>query len=54
VEEASRRAGDPAVLIAEASKAKKKLGWKPQHSDIETIIKTAWEWHENHLQGYDD
>ncbi|WKY45588.1 UDP-glucose 4-epimerase GalE [Eubacteriaceae bacterium ES2] len=54
IEEASRRAGDPAVLIAEASKAKKQLGWEPQHSDIETIIKTAWEWHENHPQGYED
>ncbi|GMU86056.1 MAG: UDP-glucose 4-epimerase [Ignavibacteriales bacterium] len=36
----SRREGDPAALIADASEATRLLGWTPQHSDIETIIST--------------
>lgn len=39
-----RREGDPPVLIGSSDKAKKILGWKPEYSDIETIIQTAWEW----------
>jgi len=39
-----RRAGDPDLLIADNSKAKEILGWEPKYSDLETIIKTAWEW----------
>ena len=44
VEETGRRAGDPPELIADSSKIQKKLGWKPQHNDIDFIIRTAWEW----------
>jgi len=40
----SRRAGDPAVLIAAAAKAGKELGWAPAHSDLRTIVETAWAW----------
>ena len=47
-----RRAGDPAVLIASSEKAKRVLGWKPQHADLEDIIRSAWNWHQNHPQGY--
>ncbi len=49
-----RRAGDPAVLIASSEKAKKELGWNPKYGDLEMIIKTAWQWHKNHINGYDD
>lgn len=42
-----RRPGDPAVLVGSSDKAQKVLGWKPQYADIETIVKTAWQWHEN-------
>jgi len=42
-----RRDGDPAALIADSSKIKSDLGWKPKHSDLEMIIKTAWKWHSN-------
>ncbi|WP_303868121.1 UDP-glucose 4-epimerase GalE [Acetobacterium wieringae] len=52
VEIADRRAGDPAELIASSQKAQQELGWKPVHSDLDTIIKTAWKWHQNHPQGY--
>ncbi len=47
-----RRAGDPAVLIASSEKAKTILGWKPQYTSLEEIIKTAWKWQKNHPNGY--
>lgn len=40
-----RRAGDPAKLIGDATKAKEILGWKPKYFELETIIDTAWKWH---------
>jgi len=43
--EGPRRAGDPAVLVADASHAAKVLGWKPQRSDLMSIIRDAWNWH---------
>ena len=43
VEMAERRPGDPDTLIADYSKAKELLGWKPKYS-IQTIIETAWNW----------
>lgn len=48
----ARRPGDPAVLIASNEKACKELGWKPEFDDIDTIIRTAWEWHKGHPDGY--
>jgi UDP-arabinose 4-epimerase len=44
-EDAPRRAGDPASLVADARRARDLLGWAPQCSDLETIIDTAWRWH---------
>jgi UDP-arabinose 4-epimerase len=41
-----RRPGDPPSLVASAEKATNELGWRPQHSDIDTIIRTAWAWAE--------
>ena len=43
---ADRRPGDPAVLIASNKKARAVLGWKPKHSNLKTIIHTAWNWHQ--------
>ncbi|MBI1187469.1 MAG: UDP-glucose 4-epimerase GalE [Alphaproteobacteria bacterium] len=40
-----RRAGDPPALVAVAQKAERVLGWRAQHSDIDTIIRSAWRWH---------
>lgn len=40
-----RRAGDPARLVADSALAQKMLGWTMQHSDIQTILATAWQWH---------
>ena len=52
--ETSRRAGDPARLVASSEKAKKILGWKPVHDSLEEIIVSAWNWHKNHPNGYDE
>lgn len=46
VREAPRRAGDPPVLVADASRAWARLGWRPAHSSLEEIVTTAWRWHE--------
>ena len=43
--DAPRRSGDPAVLVADPSKARQLLGWRPQHSDLDAIIQSAWKWH---------
>lgn len=50
--EEERRSGDSSVLIASSDKAKKVLGWKPQFADLNVIIKTAWEWHVSHPNGF--
>jgi UDP-glucose 4-epimerase len=46
VEECARREGDPAVLVASSEKIKAELGWKPQFADLDSIISSAWEWHQ--------
>ena len=52
--ESPRRAGDPAALFADSTKAKTELGWKVKFPDIESIVATAWRWHSNHPNGYAD
>lgn len=52
--EKPRRAGDPPKLVAAATKAINELGWKPQFPKLEDIVKTAWEWHKKHPDGYPD
>lgn len=44
VRAAGRRPGDPCSLVADISQAKEILGWQPQHSSLEDIISSAWEW----------
>ena len=44
VVEGERRAGDPAILVADSSKIRKKLGWQPGFESLEQIIETAWAW----------
>jgi UDP-glucose 4-epimerase len=43
---APRRAGDPAVLIADSGRIRAQLGWQPAYEDIDAIIHTAWKWHQ--------
>ena len=50
--EEPRRSGDPSILIASSVKAKEILGWRPQYTDLQTIIETAWQWHKKHPNGY--
>ena len=40
-----QRSGDPAVLIADPMRARTALGFEPAHSDLPTIVRTAWAWH---------
>ncbi len=40
-----RRPGDANELVADTRKIKRDLGFKPQHSDLKTIVTTAWNWH---------
>lgn len=42
-----RRTGDPSRLVADSTAAKKALGWAPKHAAIETIVRTAYQWHAN-------
>lgn len=46
-EVASRRPGDPAVLVASSTKARETLGWKPTYDDLHAIVESAWRWHSN-------
>lgn len=46
VEECERRPGDPAVLVASSEKIKSDLGWKPRYPDLDQIIASAWQWHQ--------
>lgn len=41
---APRREGDPARLVADATLARKQLGWQPHYADLATIIEHAWKW----------
>jgi UDP-glucose 4-epimerase len=41
----SRRAGDPAILVADSTKAINTLGWKPEFDQLNSIVGSAWNWH---------
>lgn len=45
-EQGPRRQGDPAELVADSSKARVELGWQPKLRDLDSIIGTAWAWHQ--------
>jgi UDP-glucose 4-epimerase len=51
-QEAPRRPGDPAVLVASSEKIRRELGWSPKYSELNEIIASAWEWQRAHPQGY--
>jgi UDP-glucose-4-epimerase GalE len=40
-----RRDGDPAKLVADAALSSAELGWRPQRSELKSIVRTAWAWH---------
>jgi UDP-glucose-4-epimerase GalE len=41
----ARRAGDPAILVADGSRTKQILGWEPRYSGLQPIVESAWRWH---------
>lgn len=47
-----RRAGDPSILIASSERAQQELGWKPNFTDADEIIASAWKWHKNYPSGF--
>jgi UDP-glucose 4-epimerase len=47
-----RRPGDPARLVASNARARQELGWTPKLGDLDSIIRTAWSWHERMPDGY--
>lgn len=48
------RTGDPVRLIADPSRARSILGWQPETSDLQSIVRTAWDWWHSHPHGYVD
>lgn len=54
VEYGPRRAGDPAILFANAEKIGRELGWSARHQEIDAIVATAWNWFQKNPNGYED
>ncbi len=54
VETDARRPGDPPRLVADATKARDVLGWEPAFTSLESIVESAWAWHEKYPDGYGD
>jgi UDP-glucose 4-epimerase len=50
--ESPRRPGDPSVLVASSEKIRRELGWTPQYPDLESIVRSAWDWRRAHRSGY--
>ncbi len=51
-ENAPRRPGDPARLIASSKAIQSDWGWKPRYPELKTIVQHAWAWHAGHPEGY--
>lgn len=49
-----RRPGDPDILVADSSKARRMLNWQPKYESVVDMIETAWNWTKNHPDGYQD
>jgi len=47
-----RRAGDPAVLVADSSRIREELDWHPRYPGLRDIVASAWNWHREHPEGY--
>jgi UDP-glucose 4-epimerase len=47
-----RRPGDAARLVASPARIQRELGWKAAHSGLEEIMRSAWDWHQQHPHGY--
>ncbi|MEP6469883.1 MAG: UDP-glucose 4-epimerase GalE [Chloroflexota bacterium] len=47
-----RRVGDPPVLVASSRRARRELGWHPEHSQLDEMLADAWAWSLEHPNGY--
>jgi UDP-glucose 4-epimerase len=52
IEVASRRPGDPPVLVASSDRIRRELGWEPAIPELRAIVESAWTWLEAHPNGY--
>ena len=52
VRDAPRHPADPPVLYCDASKITRELGWSPKITDLDEIVRTAWNWMREHPKGY--
>ena len=53
IERSDRRAGDPAELVADSTRAREVLGWDPHRSTLDQMIGSAWDWMQAHPSGYE-
>ena len=51
--ETSRRPGDSARLVASPQRISNELGWEPRHTNLQSILSSAWDWHKSHPYGYE-
>jgi UDP-glucose 4-epimerase len=51
-ENGPRRAGDPPALVASSARLRAETGWQPRFDSLDDIVRTAWDWHSAHRQGY--
>jgi len=54
VAQTDRRPGDAPVLTSDAAKVKTELDWQTKFPELEKIVETAWDWHNNHPNGYEN
>jgi len=52
IRQGPRRPGDPAVLVASSARIRRELKWRPRYQNLESIIRSAWDWMMNHPNGY--
>jgi UDP-glucose 4-epimerase len=50
---AGRRPGDPAVLVADSTRAEQILGWQPRRSSLDQMVSSAWNWRQRFPRGYE-
>ena len=43
-----RRQGDPPVLVADSTRARAELAWRPRFPELAEMVRTAWAWHQRH------
>jgi UDP-glucose 4-epimerase len=54
VVETERRPGDSPALVGSHEKINRELGWEPKYAALEEIVRTAWQWHSTHPDGFAD